>query len=70
MHSVDKNWNEGLLSELEALDREVVVVEGREMKPSQCYHIATNPPHVLYNTNCPEELKDKVNRLLAKYSLF
>ncbi|NCI46140.1 hypothetical protein [Sediminibacterium soli] len=69
MHSVDKNWNEGLLAELEALDGELVTVDGKQLKPSQCYHIGTQPPHVLFNTNCPADLKEKVNRILDKYSI-
>lgn len=69
MHSVDKTWHEGLLQELEEMDRQPVTVEGVAMKPSQCYHIGAEPPHILFNTNCPQELKDRVNRLLLKYRL-
>lgn len=69
MHALDPLWYEDLLSELEELDREPVLVDGKALKPSQCYHIGTSPTHVLFNTNCPEELKEKVNRILAKYYL-
>lgn len=69
MHALDEFWYEELLSELEALDNETVEVDGKEMKPSQCYHIGLDPTHVLFNTNCPEELKKKVNQILAKYRL-
>ena len=68
MHSVDRNWNEGLLAELEALDKEMICVDGKYMSPGQCYHIATDPPHILFNTNCPQELKDRIRRILKKYS--
>lgn len=68
MHSVDRNWNEGLLAELEALDKEWICVDGKYMRPGQCYHIATDPPHILFNTNCPQELKDRISRILKKYS--
>jgi hypothetical protein len=69
MHALDPLWYEDLLSELAELDREPVLVDGKTLKPSQCYHVGTDPTHVLFNTNCPDELKEKVNRVLAKYRL-
>ena len=58
-----------LRAELDALDKEPVTVNGKQLKASQCYHIGVNPTHVLFNTNCPEYLKEKVNRILARYRL-
>jgi hypothetical protein len=69
MHALDPLWYEDLLSELAALDNEPVTVGGKTLKASQCYHVGTDPTHVLFNTNCPAELKEKVNRVLAKYRL-
>lgn len=54
-------------AELEELDREMVTVEGNMLKPSQCYHFDINPLHVLFNTNCPDTLKEKVEAILSKY---
>lgn len=69
MHALDPLWYEDLLSELEELDNEPVTVDGKTLKPSQCYHVGTSPTHVLFNTNCPEALKEKVNRILSRYYL-
>lgn len=54
-------------AELDQLDRDAVVIDGKTLKPSQCYHFDTDPAHVLFNTNCPEELRRKVQAILAKY---
>lgn len=52
-----------------ALDADLVEVEGKRMKPSHCYHVELDPPHVLFNTNCPDELKEKVTQILSKYGI-
>jgi hypothetical protein len=54
---------------LSALEREWVQVDGIRMKPSQCYHFEMDPPHVLFNTNCPEDLKEKVESILTRYGV-
>jgi len=54
-------------AELRELDAEPVMIDGIELKPSQCYHFDTNPAHVLFNTNCPDSLKLKVQAILGKY---
>jgi len=54
-------------AELEQLDQEMVYVDGSLLRPSQCYRYEVSPPHLLFNTNCPESLKRKVNDILAKY---
>ena len=56
-----------LVSELNELDNEVVEIDGTVLKPSQCYHFETDPVHLLFNTNCPEALKQKVNAIIAKH---
>ncbi|MET0464805.1 MAG: hypothetical protein ABW007_16705 [Chitinophagaceae bacterium] len=53
--------------ELDDLDREYVDVDGIKLKPSQCYRLETDPAHVLFNTNCPGQLKDRIQALLQKY---
>jgi hypothetical protein len=67
MHAIDQGLYEQFLAELAALDEFPIIVEGREMKPSQCYHLGVEPAHILFNTNCPPSLRDKLNALLAKY---
>ena len=58
---------DSLVSELKDLDKELVPVDGNLLKPSQCYHFETNPVHMLFNTNCPEALKQKIQAILAKH---
>jgi len=57
-----------LVSELNELDRQLVYVEGRLMKPSQCFRYETDPLHYLFNTNCPDELKQQVRAIFKKYT--
>jgi len=54
-------------AELSELDRDPVEVDGMQLKPSQCYHFDVSPLHVLFNTNCPDSLKQKVQAILSKY---
>ena len=54
-------------AELNELDRELVTIEGNQLKPSQCYHFDVSPLHILFNTNCPDSLKEKVKAILSKY---
>lgn len=56
-----------IAEELEKLDEHLILLEGRQVKPSQCFRLSGNPPQVLYNTNCPEDLKVKVEKILARY---
>jgi hypothetical protein len=58
---------EKIVSELDDLDKELVTIDGTVLKPSQCYHFETNPVHMLYNTNCPDALKQKIQAILDKY---
>jgi|GEM_PF-2673047 hypothetical protein len=67
MHAIDHNLYEHFLAELAALDEQTMVVDGKELKPSQCYHLGVEPVHILFNTNCPDLLKQKLNALLVKY---
>lgn len=67
MHAMDYGLYEQFLAELAALDEETIIVEGKELKPSQCYHLGVEPAHILFNTNCPQSLKQRLNALLVKY---
>ena len=67
MHAMDDGLYEQFLAELAALDEETVNVAGKELKPSQCYHLGVEPAHILFNTNCPESLKRRLKALLVKY---
>ncbi|MBC7947285.1 MAG: hypothetical protein H7Y42_05355 [Chitinophagaceae bacterium] len=64
---VDQEILERVKAELDLLDKELVDIEGNRLKPSQCYHFGVSPLHVLFNTNCPDSLKEKVQAILSKY---
>lgn len=66
-HAYDDGQISRLKTELAELDREWVDVDGMKMKPSQCYRFEARPAHVLFNTNCPDTLKNRIEALLAKY---
>jgi hypothetical protein len=67
MHAMDSGWYEQFQQELEALDKDTIEVDGKQLKPSQCYHIGIDPTHILFNTNCPATLKDRINAILERY---
>jgi hypothetical protein len=58
-----------LMHELEVIEEAVVVLGDVELKPSQCFHIESDPPHVLFNENCPESLKERINEILRRYGV-
>jgi hypothetical protein len=58
---------EKVRAELDELDKSPVEIDGIKLKPSQCYHFNLDPVHVLFNTNCPDTLKQKVEAILSKY---
>ena len=57
-----------LKAELGELEGEIVQVDGKRLKPSQCYRFNPDPVHVLFNTNCPDSLKKKINSIISKYT--
>lgn len=66
-HSLSTDLLNKVQAELDELDYDLVEIEGKLLRPSQCYHLETNPAHVLFNTNCPDTLKEKVQSILHKY---
>lgn len=52
---------------LAELDEDLVLLDGKLIKPSRCYKISGNPPHVLYNTNCPDNLMSKIEAIMLKH---
>jgi len=63
------SWDtlEKVKAELGELDRHFVEVDGKRLKPSQCYRFEVDPAHILFNTNCPEGLKQQIQSILTKY---
>lgn len=68
MHPYSKTSLTELKKDLDLLDRQMIEVNGKPMKASQCYHLETDPAHLLFNTNCPQDLKSKIEEILSKYS--
>ena len=64
---LSKDALEKLMTELKALDQGSVEVSGKQLKPSQCYYYDVSPPYVLFNTNCPDSLRSRVQQILGKY---
>ena len=64
---IDALLIERIKAELSELDNELVNADGIQLKPAQCYHFETNPLHVLFNTNCPDELKQKVQDIISRH---
>ncbi len=56
-----------LQQELQQLDEELVPLGNQMVKPSTCYRFTGNPRHILYNTNCPDKLMEKIDIILSKY---
>ena len=69
MKTQSENAKDEILAELKELDKETIHLEnGVLMKPSQCYSFSFYPrPHFLYNTNCSQELKNKLQTIFKKY---
>jgi hypothetical protein len=63
-HTEKLNW---IQQELDGLEKKLVLLDGKLVKPGQCYHFSCTPPHILYKTNCPEELMEKIEAILSKY---
>jgi len=59
---------EKMKRELGELERQFVNIDGKKIKPSQCYRFDVDPVHLLFNTNCPESLKQKIQAIISKYT--
>jgi hypothetical protein len=55
--------------ELGELDLHFVEIDGIKLKPSQCYRFEADPAHILFNTNCPEDLKQQIQSIFSKYTI-
>jgi len=69
MGTQNENENNKILEEFKELDKEPVNLEnGISLKPSQCYSFSFDPkPHFLFNTNCSDNLKNKLLSIIRKY---
>lgn len=67
MEYLTKKMDNKIKQELAQFDHEMIEIEGARMKASDCFHFSTDPVHLLFNTNCPESLKDKITGIVRKY---
>lgn len=58
---------EALKHELRELDQHEIDADGVKLRPSECYRFELSPLHVLFNTNCPDALKEKVQAIIHKH---
>jgi hypothetical protein len=56
-----------LREDLDRLNREWMDIDDSKLSANQCYHLETDPPHFLFNLNCPETLQQKLKDILRKY---
>jgi hypothetical protein len=56
-----------LREDLDRINRVWMNIDGTELSANQCYHFETDPPHFLFNINCPETLQQKLKDILHKY---
>jgi hypothetical protein len=66
---MNKTVYDKVIAELKELDKEIVEINGKRLNPSQCYHLSFNPFHLLFNTNCPDSLKEKILSIFKRYDL-
>jgi hypothetical protein len=64
----DNMLKERIRAELAELDKQEIIVDGIKLKPSECYRFDLSPNHVLFNTNCPDELKKRVQNIIYKHT--
>lgn len=57
------------MNELDQLDNFIININGKRLYPSQCYRFLHDPPHVLFNTNCPAGLTQKIQEIVEKYTV-
>jgi hypothetical protein len=69
MNALDQTMFTRMKAELQALDKDPIEVDGKKLRPSQCYRVSSDPGHILFNTNCPDSLRDKVNAILDRYKI-
>ncbi len=68
MDAIERSCYEKLQEELAALDAAEVEVNGQLLRPSQCYFLQTDPLHILFNTNCPDSLREMVNHIVQRHA--
>jgi hypothetical protein len=58
---------DSLRDDLDQLNKDWRDIEGNPLSANQCYHFESDPPHFLFNLNCPDNLRQELNSLLLKH---
>jgi hypothetical protein len=58
---------ESLRDDLDLLNKEWRDIKSSPLSANQCYYFETDPPHFLFNLNCPDNLRLELESLLLKY---
>ena len=58
---------DNLRDDLDILNKEWKDIKGSPLSASQCYHFETDPPHFLFNLNCPDNLRKELQDILSKH---
>jgi hypothetical protein len=58
---------DSLRDDLDLLNKEWRDLKDCKLSANQCYHFETDPPHFLFNLNCPDTLRQKLQILLSKH---
>ena len=61
------NIEEKIMAELDELNKTPLEIDGRIFNPAACYQFSIHPPHFLYDTDCPDSLKEKIKAIISKY---
>lgn len=60
---------QGIKEAMEELGKQSFIIDGKPLEACQCYYYSLNPPHVLFNDNCPELLKENIRSIFNYYQV-
>lgn len=67
--AIEQGRQDAIKGAMEALGNNTVVVDGVVTQACKCYYFSLNPPHVLFNDNCPETLKETIRSIFSYYEV-
>ncbi len=70
MHPViEPGRKEAVKAAMEELGNRTIIINGVETNACSCYYYSLNPPHVLFNDNCPEMLKEEIRSIFRYFEI-
>ena len=67
--AIEQGKQDAIKGAMEALGNNTITVDGVETQANRCYYFSLNPPHVLFNDNCPESLKESILSIFSYYDV-